>query len=102
MLFTLISTLIAILIQSLVIGTYIFVAFYCILAIPVMATWIKKNIKPTTLIFGFVIGIIGNISYLAYTLPRGEITPIVVLAAFGSTLTGLLIGGVISFFKKTH
>ncbi len=95
-----ISTLIAIAIRSLVLGSYIFVAFYSVLAIPVIATWINKRIKARTIVLGFSLGIAGTIMMLVATISQGEITPTVVLAAIGSTLFGLFVGMIVSFFKK--
>lgn len=98
--FTIIGTLIAILIKSLIIGTYVFVAFYSVLAIPVIATWIRRKIKQKTLISGFLVGIIGVIIFLILSLSKGEITPTIVLVAVGSTVIGLLIGALVRFKKK--
>lgn len=97
--FVLIATLIAILIQSLVIGSYIFIAFYCVLALPVIATWIRE-VKQQTLISGFIFGIIGLIIFLTISLSQGEVSPLIILATLASTFIGLLIGGVISFFQN--
>ncbi len=97
--FTLLATVLAILIQSLIIGTYIFVAFYCVLALPVIATWIR-NVKQQTLISGFIFGTVGLLIFLTISLSQGEITPLIVLVTFASTFVGLLIGGAISFFQN--
>ena len=93
-----IGTLIAILIQSLIIGSYIFVAALVILAIPVIATWIKKSIKQRTLIYGFTFGVIGFILFLIKTIKN--ITPTIVIVGIISTLIGLGIGAIVGFFKK--
>ena len=98
--FTIIGTLIAILIKSLIIGTYIFVAFYSVLAIPVIATWIRKKIKQKSLISGFLVGIIGIIIFLILSLSKGEITPTIVLVAVGTTVIGLFAGGLIERLKR--
>jgi Na+/proline symporter len=98
--FAIVGTLIAILIQDLIVSTYIFVAFYAVLAIPVMATWIKKNIRPRTLVYSFVFGILGVILFIILNLSNGEISPTIVIEAIGSSLIGLIIGGIVSAFKK--
>lgn len=99
-LFAIIGTLIAISIQSLIISTYIFVAFYAALAIPVMATWLKKTIKPRTIIYSFAFGVIGIILFIILNLSRGEISPMIVIEAIGSSLIGLFIGSLVGTFKK--
>jgi len=99
-LFAIIGTLIAISIQSLIISTYIFVAFYAALAIPVIATWLKKTIKPKTIIYSFIFGIIGIILFIVLNLSKGEITPMIVIEAIGSSLFGLFIGSLVGFLKN--
>ena len=91
------GTLISILIQSLILGSYIFVAALVILAIPVIATWIKKSIRQRTLIYGFIFGIIGFTIFLIKTLDN--ISPTIVVVALLSTIVGLVIGGIVSIFK---
>ena len=98
--FSIIATLTAILIKSLIISAYIFVAFYIVIAIPVLATWIKKSIKQTTLITSFIFGIVGVIALLLYySLVAGGITPTLVISAIGFSIVGLIIGGIISKVK---
>jgi SSS family solute:Na+ symporter len=92
------GTAISILLQSLVIGSYIFVASLTILAVIVIATWIKKDIKPRTLVFGFVFGIIGYIIYLVKTI--NNVSPTIVVIALISTLLGLFIGAIVTFLRK--
>lgn len=91
----------SILIKDLIIGSYLFVAFAVVLAVPVMATWIKKEIKQKTLMFGFTFGIIGLIGYMVINLiSGGGIQPMIVMAALGSSLIGLLIGAIVSKFSR--
>lgn len=95
------GTLATILIQNLMVSTYIFVSFILVLAIIVIATWIKKSIKPTTLLPGFILGLIGLITILVYYLAFvGQIEITLVMATIGCTIIGLIIGGIISCFKK--
>ena len=93
-----IGTLIAIAIQSLIIGSYIFVAALVILAVPVIATWINRRIKQRTLLWGFSIGVIGYVIFLVKTI--SDVTPTIVIAALLATLVGLGIGGIISVLKR--
>lgn len=98
--FTLLGAVIAIAIQNLVISGYIFAAFYSIIAIPTIATWIRKKIKPLSLILGFLFGLIITVLLLIFSLSKGEISPSIVLIAIASTIVGLLLGGLINKFKK--
>jgi Na+/proline symporter len=95
-----IGTIIAILLQSLIIGSYIFVASLVILSVTVIATWINKNIKQRTLLFGLIFGIIGFVIFLIMSLLKGYIEPTIVIVALGSSLVGLIIGRIVSIFKK--
>ncbi|MCG2696357.1 MAG: sodium:solute symporter family protein [Candidatus Portnoybacteria bacterium] len=92
------GTLIAISLQSLILGSYIFVASLVILAVPVIATWIKKDIKQRTLIFGFVFGIMGFVIFLIMTIK--EVTPTIVIVSLISTLIGLSLGGLVGLLRK--
>ncbi len=98
--FTVLGALIAIIIQNLVVSAYIFVAFESVIAIPVMATWIKKGIKPFSLVLGFLFGIITTIILLLYYLPKGDVSASIVMIAIVFTIAGLLLGGLINKFKK--
>jgi Na+/proline symporter len=97
---SIIGLIITILIQSLVIGSYIFVSFVVVLAVAVLATWIKKSVRQTTLLFGFVFGIIGLAAFLIISLLRGYIEPTIVLVALASSIVGIIIGAVISSIKN--
>jgi len=92
------GAIVAVLIQSLIVGSYIFVAALVVLAVPVIATWINKGIKQRTLMWGFSVGTIGLALFLIKTI--SDITPTVIIAALASTLVGLGIGGIISLFKR--
>jgi len=91
--------LISILIKSLIVSTYLFVAFYAVLAVPVLATWIRKKIKQETLIFGFFVGFFGTISFLIISLVGEGVTPVVAGYAIASVLVGFGIGAIVSYFK---
>ncbi|PIN89345.1 hypothetical protein COU60_04300 [Candidatus Pacearchaeota archaeon CG10_big_fil_rev_8_21_14_0_10_34_76] len=95
-----IATILSILIQDLIIGSYIFVSFVVVIAISVLATWIKPSIKETTLISEYVFGIAGMIGFVIYGIFIGEITPSLVMGVLVSSLVGLIIGSVISFVRK--
>ncbi|MAH03635.1 hypothetical protein CMI39_02505 [Candidatus Pacearchaeota archaeon] len=98
-LFTVLAAIVAVLIQDLVIGGYIFVSIVVVLAICVLATWIKKNIKQRTLLFELVIGVIGLMTYMIISLSKGQIQPTIVIVALGSSIIGLIIGGIVSYLK---
>lgn len=101
LLFLVVLTLIGVLIQSLVISTYIVVAFYLVLAIPIMATWVRRKIKAITLVVGFLTGIFSVIFMLIYYGLVGDgIQPSLAIIAIILTIVGLIVGGIISFFKK--
>ncbi|MBW2990834.1 sodium:solute symporter family protein [Candidatus Woesearchaeota archaeon] len=100
--FAIIGTLIAISIQNLIIGSYLFASFYTVLSLPVIATWIKSKIRARTIIISFITGILGVAIFLVISLSMGEITPTIVLVAIASSILGLLIGGIVSFIKKTQ
>ncbi len=92
-----ISTLIAILVQDLILSTYIFISFMIVLAVVVIATWIKKSIKPITLIFGLIIGIISITSLLIYYFFFGDgVQPAIVVLGILFTIIGLGIGALVS------
>ncbi len=93
-----IGTIVSVLIQSLIIGSYLFVAMLVVLAVPVIATWINRSIKQRTLLWGFSLGVLGFVSFLIMNI--SEVTPMIVVVAIASTLVGLGIGGVVSLFKK--
>jgi len=95
-----VGTLISILIHDLVIGSYIFIAAAIILSTVVMATWIKKTIKQRTIVYGLVFGIIAMTAYIIFSLTKGEIQPTIVIVGLGSTIIGLLVGGIVSYLKK--
>lgn len=95
------GTLISIWIQSLVIGTYIFVALVLVLATIVLATWIRKKFRPLTLTIGFMVGIVSIIFLLVYYMIFArEVIPEIAIMGILLTLFGLFIGGVISYFKE--
>ncbi len=88
-----ISTIVVITLQNMVLSTYIFTGFIIVLAIPTLATWIRKKIKPLTLVISFIINFIGII-YLLITSP--VIEPALVSTMIVISISSLIIGGVIS------
>jgi solute:Na+ symporter, SSS family len=96
-----VSTLIAILIQDLVLSTYIFISFMIVLAVVVIATWIKKKIKPITLLFGLIIGMVSVMGLLIYYFFWSDgIQPTIVALGIVFTLIGLSMGALFSKNKK--
>ncbi|MAG41303.1 MAG: hypothetical protein CL951_05265 [Erythrobacteraceae bacterium] len=92
---SIIALVLSIAIQSLIIGSYLFIAFMVVLAIAVLATWIKKNVKATTLFFEFVIGLLGLLVYLVFSLFQGEVNPLIVIVTLIFSLLGLGIGSLV-------
>ena len=90
------ATAISVWIQDLIIGSYIFVCFVVVLAIAVLATWIKPSINARTLVFEFVFGLIGLVAFVANSLSKGEIDPLIVIFVLGCSLFGLLVGSIFS------
>ncbi len=97
---TLLAYLIAVLIGDLIIATYLFVSFSVILAIPVIATWIKKGVSSRALIYSMIFGILSNLLSLAYSLPKGEISPLIAIISIASSTLGLFVGAAVAFVKK--
>jgi SSS family solute:Na+ symporter len=95
------ATLISIWIQDLVLSAYIFVSFILALAIIVFATWFRRKIKQATLMVGLSIGVISIIALLIYfILFAGGVRPVIAVIALATTIIGLLIGGIVSYFRK--
>ena len=94
------GTGISILLQDLVIGSYIFVASLVIISVCVISSWINKRIKESTLLSGFTFGAIGFTVYLVISLSKGDIQPTIVIIALGSTLIGIFAAGIIGLIKK--
>lgn len=90
----------AIVVQSIIIGTFIFVALVMVLAAPVILTWIKRDVKQTTLLFGFAIGLLLSIAFMVFNLIKGSIEPTIIVVALGSTILGLVIGGIVSKVRQ--
>jgi len=98
-----IGSLIAIAIQDLILGSFIFASYAIILAVPTLATWIKPSIKKSTLSISIVIGMIGLTIFTVWGVINNSLTPIIVLEAIAVSLAGLIIGALTSkFFVKTR
>lgn len=98
-LLAIIGTLLAIMLQDLVISTYVFAGFILVLATVVISTWIRKKIKRLTIISGFLVGIIGVVSLLIYYLGfAGGVKPVLVVIGILLTLGGLILGKIIASF----
>ncbi len=97
--FGIIGVILSILIQNLVIGTFLVNSFVAVLAVMVISTWIKKTIRQRTLIYGFVVGILSTTIFLIMNLLEGEVSPTIMLVGITGSLLGLSIGGIVSFVK---
>lgn len=98
--FVVLGTSIAILLADLIQASFIFAAFVVVLAIPTIATWIKPKIKRTTLNTSFLVGITILILFIALDLIKDNLTPSIVIKGIGGSLLGLVLGSVISFFRR--
>jgi len=97
---SIIALIIGLLIEDLVLGSYIFVALIMIVAVGVIATWIKPSIKQGTLIIGFLTGLIASVVYLVFNLLQGSIEPLIVIVALASSILGIFLGGIYSFVRR--
>lgn len=93
-----IGVIFSFLLRSLIMSTYIWGSFGTVLAIGIMATWIRRNISGIALSFGFTIGAITIVSFMIIT--SFDIKPAIMFSAVVSTIFGLLLGGVISKIIK--
>ena len=96
---TVIAVLIAIAIQDIVISSYVFASFMIVLSIPVLATWINKDVSKKTLTGGFVFGLLALITAWTYMAIIGRIEMVAVIAVLAATILGLFIGKISKFFN---
>ena len=94
------ATTISIIVQDLMNATFIFVGTYLVVAIPAVASYIKKSVKPTTLATSFVVGITTLIIVVAFGLLNQDLDPMLVPKVLAGSLLGLFIGGFASWIKK--
>ena len=97
---TAIATYLAITIANLIEASFIFAAYVVVLAIPVLATWIKKSIQPMTLNITFLIGLATLTIFVIIDFNNNILTPAIVLKGIAGTLLGLIIGSIVSYFKR--
>lgn len=97
--FAIAGTVLSILIQSLMIGGYIFISFAIILSVISFATWIKKNIRESSLLYGFGFGTIGVVIFLVISLMNGEVNPAIIMVGLFASILGLIVGGSVSKLK---
>jgi len=96
----LLASIVAIIIQDLVLGAFIFIGYVILLAIPTIATWIKPSINKTTLNVALIFGIVVLTFFVIQRAIKGVLDPKIILLAIGISLIGLLIGAIVSKFKK--
>jgi len=96
------ATIITIVLADLIQASFIFAAFVTVLAIPTIATWIKSSIKPITLNTSFLIGIIVLVLFIITDFMQNNLTPSIAIKGMGGSILGLIIGSIISAFKKTN
>ncbi len=93
------GTLTTIIIQDLIIGTFIFIAVLVILSIIVFTTWIKIRTKSTTLFFGLLFGLLAFFYFIITGLITKNLQPTIAVYSILATIIGLGIGAIISYFK---
>ena len=94
------GTIIAISIQDLILGSFIFASYVIILALPTLATWIKPTIKSTTISTAIVIGLIGLTILTTVDVIQDNVTPLIIIKSLGISIVGLIIGAIASKFIK--
>jgi SSS family solute:Na+ symporter len=94
------SATIAVLVQDLLLGGYMFAGYAIVLAIPVIATWIRPKIKSTTLNTAIIFGTVLLTLMIIKHAIAGTLSPTIVLIAISGSIVGLILGAIISFFKK--
>ena len=97
LLVTVFGTGLAIAIQSLVIGSYLFASFYAVVGVTSISTWFGKRSKEEV-IGGLSLGCIATILFIIISMSQGEITPTIVIVGIASTLIGIFGGKL--FMKK--
>lgn len=91
----LVSTIITLLTENLVIAAYIFSAFFMVLAVPAIASWVKKSISPTTIAVGLGFGLLSTIALLLSLLLLAiPIEPALAVVVLGLSFVGLFIGSI--------
>lgn len=95
-----ISTLVAIAIQDLVLGTYIFAGYAVILAIPTVATWIRPRIRSLTLNTCFLTGLVVLTLWVVRGALINSLTPTLVLVGIAGSLLGLVLGAIFSRISR--
>jgi len=88
----LLSTLTGIAIQDLLLGGYMFVGFAVLVAIPVIATWIKPSISKVTLNIALFTGPCVLITIVIYKIVSETLTPLIILISIVISISTLLLG----------
>ena len=91
------ATILVILLQNMVLSTYIFTGFVIVLAIPTLMTWIRKKISLITLTITFLVGYVGIIYFLT-TSP--VIEPSLVPKMMAVSFSGLILGIIVSTISR--
>jgi len=99
-LITVAAGVVAILIQDILQAGFLFISLGTLLSTIIFATWIKRSITERTLLFGFIIGFLCLSVVTIVMFIQGEIQPTIAIVALGAALLGLMIGGIVSVFKK--
>ena len=89
--FTLLALIISILIQDLIVWSYIFASLVVVLAIWWLSTWINEDIKEKTVISWFIFWIFWVLVFLIFSMMNWNITPTIVLIWLISSTVWILV-----------
>jgi len=96
----LIALIVSIIIQNLIIGSFIFISFTIVLSVSTIATWFNKKVLERTLIIGIITGITGVLIVLIKQLLENNLQPSIMIVSLVASIFGIIIGAIITRFKK--
>jgi drug/metabolite transporter (DMT)-like permease len=80
-------------------AAFIFAAFYVVLAIPAIATFLKRSIKPQTIATSMVLGILSLAVFVIIDLANDNISPLISIKVMLGSAVGLVLGGMITKWR---
>ncbi|MBT4857262.1 sodium:solute symporter family protein [Candidatus Uhrbacteria bacterium] len=96
-----ICTIVALLLASVIVTTYLFVAFAAALAVPVIATWVRPSIKRLTIEITLVVGLVFLLLISTLDILGAGIEPTLIVKGMAGSLLGLCIGSVTSIVRRS-
>lgn len=104
--FVLLATIVALFLQSVVIGSLLFIAYAAIVCVAVLASWWRKHISAITINSSLIIGTILLTLSAIKDYADGTVEPTLVIIGLFSALIGIGIGigigSIISRIKQKH